>query len=134
MKNTSMSLQNATSIRHQNIHAAANSMTSKFPNSISCKVLNNAIKSCEPSNPHDIHHCKICNITLDSSIKIYNWNNSVHLCQSCRKIYYNVWREILTDNYVELIKYKISIDKISEIVFNYLNQELHSFTCRKEYK
>ena len=92
----------------------------------------NKPKERNPSKLKDIYNCKICNITVDSSIKIYNWSNTVYLCQSCRKVYYNIWREILTDNYCTLVAVKSNLNRIVDIVYHYLNTSVH-LSCKKQF-
>ena len=94
---------------------------------------NDEIKICKNSKSESIKswsYCKICQIPVDTTIKIYNWNNSLYLCQSCRKIYYNIWRDILSDNYVHFIRYKTDLKTIVQIIYDYLISS-SKFLCKK---
>lgn len=84
------------------------------------------------SKESDIYNCEVCNITIDASIKIYNWNNTLFLCQSCRKIYYTIWRDILTTNYLELVQCKNNIDAIVEICYKFLTTS-STIKCHKKH-
>ena len=67
--------------------------------SLSAKALPNiANVSARSSTTVSVINCKVCKISVDYSIKIYSYN-SVNLCQSCRKVYYSIWRDILKDNF-----------------------------------
>lgn len=60
----------------------------------------------------EINSCTICHITIDTSLRIYKTAKNVFLCQSCRKLYYNIWREILEDIFCHIYRHeKIKIER-----------------------
>lgn len=73
--------------------------------------------------------CQICDITVDYKIKIYTYQN-VHICQSCRKCYYSVWREILEGTFPDIKKNLNKLFEVVEIFLNFLVKSNRSWTFK----
>lgn len=82
--------------------------------------------------PLNIQHCQVCHITIDASLQIYTFNSSVILCQSCRKIHYKLWREILEKTFPDMYKVRDNLHQVCQVLFKFLNSEtLTKYCCNK---
>lgn len=78
-------------------------------------------------------HCCACNISIDISLRIYTYENYqkklIILCQSCRKVYYKIWRDILEDIYSLIFENDLDCDKICLILYQKLNDDQIAAYC-----
>lgn len=50
-------------------------------------------------------NCSVCSITIDGSLKVHQIGTNYLICQSCRKIYYKIWREIFEVLFLKIFKH-----------------------------
>lgn len=101
--------------------------------------------------------CTVCKITVDGSSKIHQIANRFSICQSCRKIYYSMWRKIFELLFVKIYQYfkqhnllnsvnaspssnysslvsSLDISIITEMIYEILNSDIFTDECLSKQK